>query len=751
MRRTIWKLLPLVCAVAALAGCTEPGLRARDKSRSYNQAGKTMVVVIDISGSMNQNDPDRASVEGMMVIAGLAEEGDNIGVVAFSSDARIVAPIRTIRTPDDRRALCAEVTQIRREGSTNFVAGLARAREMLEDVNAPAGSTVLFMTDGQPNVGGGDDDIRAQAKALRDRNWKCSCIGYAGVLDEARSTVLPEIAARTAGGYYQAKTPRDLLQDYVKITGELQDILVAPEIRPVRLFPGTSRLLYVVLKGQASTRLTQVTREGQPIPLEGPQTFHYPGPEERSKLFDVFRTQDPPAGKWNGNVEGPYEVGMILMKAPFEFSLAPGAPKREQVDGRPVTVTLYVKGNEVDQIKNDCAVMASVADVDGNPVADLKLAPTGAPEPKMLAFTGEFTPHLKEKNRPETHTVTLRFTYRDGDVVWTHDRTVSYQLVPPPTAAIEVDPTTVDLGTMFAGEPARVVPVTVRASGAAAKHVVATAQGRVTVNPSDMTDLAGPVKVLLQPAADASGDYKASVTFKPVEGGDDASSATVTLRGKFVNLRAPGAVTLGDVQAGETASAPIEIAGDDPRIDLPSLNGPNGGTLPMKLEGGKLKVEIPRDAPPGKYEGTINVSVGGATKKIPVSLTVTPPQAKLSGLPPKVECAFSGAANGWTEPASYSAQLEYPEPCAVNMTWTDLKPAGGKGPSLRASDQVKMSLEGLENGKLAPGKPAKLKASAYVNVNLPPGTYTGTTTLTVKSPDGRQTVREVPVELKVTR
>src|SRR5207249_2856930 len=121
---------------------------------------------------------------------------------------------------------------------------------------------------------------------------------------------------------FLAKTPRELVLAYVKISSELQDLLIAPEIRPIKLFPNTSRLLYVVLKGDPATRFSTVTRDGSSVPIDAPNTYHYPAPGETSRHFDVLRVQNPEPGRWDGKVEGPYQVGLVLQKAPFEFSFA---------------------------------------------------------------------------------------------------------------------------------------------------------------------------------------------------------------------------------------------------------------------------------------------------------------------------------------------------------------------------------------------------------------------------------------------
>jgi Mg-chelatase subunit ChlD len=195
-----WKLFSLLGVLFFLSGCPEPGLRDTDRARSFGP-GKTLVVVIDVSGSMNENDPDRLSLEGSQLLAGLVDEDDNIGCIKFSTAAKVLAPLRVIKTSADRRAFSQEVAQARREGSTNYVAALRKAREMLEQVNAPAGATVLFMTDGVPNLGTREETL-AEVDVFRGKGWKIQALGYGD--EAATSDILTELATRTGGGVFLA-------------------------------------------------------------------------------------------------------------------------------------------------------------------------------------------------------------------------------------------------------------------------------------------------------------------------------------------------------------------------------------------------------------------------------------------------------------------------------------------------------------------------------------------------------------------
>jgi hypothetical protein len=122
------------------------------------------LVIIDDSGSMDQNDPRRLVVMAAAAIAGGLEESDQIALIGLNELAagdtpRFVAPSELLPGRDGPEASLAltsdRLTRLTvHRGNTPCSAALERARAFL-DANASAGApqTLLLLTDGACNGG----------------------------------------------------------------------------------------------------------------------------------------------------------------------------------------------------------------------------------------------------------------------------------------------------------------------------------------------------------------------------------------------------------------------------------------------------------------------------------------------------------------------------------------------------------------------------------------------------------------------
>jgi hypothetical protein len=298
----------------------------------------------------------------------------------------------------------------------------------------------------------------------------------------------------------------------------------------------------------------------------------------------------------------------------------------------------------------------------------------------------------------------------------------------------------------------------VRASGEAGRRIEVAASEGVRVSPAGALTDVGPggarVRISVLPPEGAQ-ELAGTVAFLPAgaAGREGAPAARLAVRARVARLRIPSAVSLGDVQAGETASVPVAISGDDPRIDLPPLEGPERATLTAALleRDGRQSVEVavPLDARPGRYRGALRASVGAATRSVPVELNVLAPPPRLRGLPARI--SFVAEKNGWTAEQRFEATLADAGPCTAGIAAGDLAPADGSGRRpLRAGD-VALAFEGLEGGALAPGRKVALTAKVRVVPDLAGGRYVGRALVRVTAPDGRASVAEVPLALTLTR
>ncbi len=133
----------------------EPQRRQRD-----------IVFVVDVSGSMNENDPRVGNTCGRLqaiesVMASVSNGNANFAIVTFGTgNTRSSSKLF-----DNQAALFADVSGGQNiadvlcdaAGGTNYDAGLTRAAELLQFSREKAGKEVYFVSDGKPN--GGQDGI----------------------------------------------------------------------------------------------------------------------------------------------------------------------------------------------------------------------------------------------------------------------------------------------------------------------------------------------------------------------------------------------------------------------------------------------------------------------------------------------------------------------------------------------------------------------------------------------------------------
>ena len=175
-----------------------------------------IVLAIDSSGSMAQNDPQRLRISGAKEYIGRLSCPDHVATVDFDNDAWLVrqnvggAPHHLTGVSNNCfpnfDAAKADVDTIDQSGSTNYGAALLVANnELLGYGDKNRARVIILLTDGQntccPNQQGGDTLAQAQARRARDNGIVIYTIGLGSDVD---TTMLQYIADTTGGTYYAA-------------------------------------------------------------------------------------------------------------------------------------------------------------------------------------------------------------------------------------------------------------------------------------------------------------------------------------------------------------------------------------------------------------------------------------------------------------------------------------------------------------------------------------------------------------------
>lgn len=185
-----------------------------------------VILGIDLSGSMNNDggtppEPITSVLRSAEAFTGRLGEQDQLGLVTYATDARVVSPLTSTHTMVGSTIRGLVIAPADEQGSTNTGDAIHRAREELtsERHSADARKVLILLTDGLATGPGEapEDYAREAARLLKAENIELFTIGLGKDLNEAFLTEL----ATDPKHYFRAPTTATLGQIYEDITGAL--------------------------------------------------------------------------------------------------------------------------------------------------------------------------------------------------------------------------------------------------------------------------------------------------------------------------------------------------------------------------------------------------------------------------------------------------------------------------------------------------------------------------------------------------
>jgi len=218
--------------IAGLLACD--GVLAQPEPTAPAALTRDIVLVLDNSGSMRQNDPAALTRQAVATFVGQMDPDTHIGMVFFDSDAREVVPLTRLgdTTAD---ALNQKLDGLDYRGQrTNLAAALERAIYSLKQQGRPEASrSVVFLTDGVIDMGDRAKD-RDSARWLRDELAPDAAeqgiaIFSIALGNKADVLLLHALAQKTEGDYFRAERAEDL----VAVLDEIESALLSRATPPV--------------------------------------------------------------------------------------------------------------------------------------------------------------------------------------------------------------------------------------------------------------------------------------------------------------------------------------------------------------------------------------------------------------------------------------------------------------------------------------------------------------------------------------
>ena len=278
-------------------------------SIGWSQSTADIVLIIDSSGSMDDNDPRDLRKSAANLFIGLAasdvQSGVQIGVVDFDSWAVTLAPL-TLVNPAGKTQLENAVRQIDSSGGTDIPDGLRRGFDVLSAAENPdVSKAAVLLTDGQ------DSSSAAQIVSNYDaKGWSIYTIGLGTGVDRSR---LQNIAAGTPEGEYYQVDLSKIQEIYNKILAKItrksvlsslrgflnQDQVV---IKPVSIDDAVSQADFTLSWQGSTIEMVLVDPSGTEITPDLAPTLGIG--YQVAPTFVIYTVDNPMEGEWKMRMMG---------------------------------------------------------------------------------------------------------------------------------------------------------------------------------------------------------------------------------------------------------------------------------------------------------------------------------------------------------------------------------------------------------------------------------------------------------------
>ena len=194
---------------------------------------KDIILVLDNSGSMKNNDPQFLAKQAVTEFIGKLDQLTRIAIVIFAQDVHMELPLTDV-LPETKTSILQSLDQIDYKGLlTNIPAAIERAiYDLKNDGREEARKAIIFITDGLVDTGDADRDLEKTKWLKNDlaadaADAEIRIFGIA-FTENADFELIQSLAQNTKGEYYRVLKAEDLSKTFAKLNA-LIDELLEPE------------------------------------------------------------------------------------------------------------------------------------------------------------------------------------------------------------------------------------------------------------------------------------------------------------------------------------------------------------------------------------------------------------------------------------------------------------------------------------------------------------------------------------------
>ena len=203
----------MVMATLSLVLCQVVSAAELQNDNNDHSVQKAIVFAVDASNSMNGNDRNRFAIDSIAQLIYSLPSNYYVGVVAYNTD--VIAAVG-MSDSENRDSIMAEANSVRYIGYTNAGAGLTKAMELLDTIDA-AEKTVVMLSDGEIIM---QDDtatalsssqFQAAVTQAKEKQVVIHVIGLGADMENKENTIF-SASAETGGSNYHAPKAEDIQQ-----------------------------------------------------------------------------------------------------------------------------------------------------------------------------------------------------------------------------------------------------------------------------------------------------------------------------------------------------------------------------------------------------------------------------------------------------------------------------------------------------------------------------------------------------------
>ena len=296
--KTLLSFLTAILCVVAL------GASPVDASQSAEQI--TVLLIVDNSGSMKTSDPSDLRFTGVRLFASLLDLNDSLGLIIFSTDSNVLTDgIVNLGARADGTKLFENLQPPDADGFTDIKAALEDAKELLADAKLSDQKVVIvLLTDGKPEIQ--NPYLQYERETLDLANSLNVPIMAIALTSTAQTPFLDQLAAATNGVVIPADSASDLLNNYLKVLGQIKDrtVIDADKFKSnssleigQTLAPYVNSVTFVFAKPETTK-----------VRLLGPDGTEIANDHSTDPRFSLFTLESPVGGVYSFRTQGGGEV-----------------------------------------------------------------------------------------------------------------------------------------------------------------------------------------------------------------------------------------------------------------------------------------------------------------------------------------------------------------------------------------------------------------------------------------------------------